>query len=199
MTSQINRPRADQNSTMSSGTALPVCEEMLNTYDRPKQTHKHTECRRVELARTKLVSVWHLCGARARARPRPWGHTARLLPQLSVQGLNHSREAPARLVQINIARAQARAHGLLDRRTEHMCWVSVRAGGVLVAVRRPGEDGTAARSASSPAGHRRSRARRRGRVPHRESALKHGERRRALTANPRHEQISVLRKDNNKS
>lgn len=109
------------------------------------------------------------------------------LPQLSVQGLNHSREAPARLVQVHVARAQALAHGLLDRRAEQMRWVSVRADGVEV--QRAREDSASPMSASSPAGHRRSRARRRGRTAHRQSALEHGERRRAFTANPRHVQV----------
>lgn len=60
------------------------------------------------------------------------GSFASFLPQFSVQGLNHSREAPARLVQVNIARAQALAHGLLDRRTKQLRWMSVRADGVEV-------------------------------------------------------------------
>lgn len=115
------------------------------------------------------------------------------LPQFSVQGLNHSREAPACLVQVNITHPQALAHGLLDRRTKQMRWMSMRADGVEV--QRTDEQRAALLSASSPAGHGRSRARGRGRVTHRQSAFKHRERRRAPAANPRHNiQVRFLKK-----
>lgn len=104
-------------------------------------------------------------------------------PQVSVQGLDHCREAPARLVQIDVARAQARAHGLLHRRAEEMRCVSSRPG--RVEVQRAREHCAALLSASPPAGCG-ARARGRGRAAHRQSALKHRERPRALTANPRH-------------
>lgn len=105
------------------------------------------------------------------------------LPQFSVQGLNHSCKASARLVQVDITRPQTLAHGLLDRRAKQMRWMSVKAGGVEV--QRASEKRAALLSASSPAAQR-SRARGRGRIAHRECALKHRERRRALATNPRH-------------
>lgn len=60
--------------------------------------------------------------------PAPRAHTAFHPPQLPVQRLDHSCEAPAGLVQVQVAGPQTLAHGLLVGDTEEAS-VSVEARG----------------------------------------------------------------------
>lgn len=156
MESEINKPRANNNNYIIL-TSLTVCKKLLIKFDMPKNANTFKET--ATFAMTKVSSCHLFICFRTRLLHKHGSFLCSLLlsyflPQFSVQGLNHSREAPACLVQVNVTHPQALAHRLLDRRAKQMRWMSLRAAGVEV--QRADEQRAALLSASSPAGHGRS-------------------------------------------